>query len=288
MIIEPRDSAQLVATLKAAPLVLYGMGGASVLIAKWCDENKVEYVFADQDIRKRQTRVDKIVISPERLRKDYPNANIVISSIIYYDEIENKLLSLGIDKKYILSYDLFMKENVTWKDLEYKIPWGEHIGRVKMISEWVSDDAQSVADYGEGKLSLKNFINPDIIYYPIDYIKRSNETILCDFNNDEFPKLQTDISVCTATLVFITKADSLLNYICKNTSRIIILSYVTIDIFSNIKGRRASGYVNDFTQEDIVNICLTHGFILKEKRSDPANKIDTLFLFGKTKVGEIK
>lgn len=287
MIIEPKDSAHLVSTLKAAPLVLYGMGGASVHIAKWCDENEVDYVFADQDIRKRQTRVDKIVISPERLKKDYPNANIVISSIVYYDEIEKTLLSLGIDEKQILSYSLFMKENVTWEDLEYKISWGEHTGRKKMISEWIPDDAQSVADYGEGKLNLKNFINPDIKYYPVDYIKRSNETILCDFNNNEYPKVQTYVSVCTATLVFITKADSLLNYICKNTSRIIILSYVTIDIFSNIKGRRTSGYVNDFTEEDIVNICLTHGFILKEKCSDPANKIDTLFLFEKTKVGEI-
>ncbi|MHC1724162.1 MAG: hypothetical protein AB9836_13265 [Aminipila sp.] len=287
MIIEPKVSAQLISTLKAAPLILYGMGGASIHIAKWCDENEVDYVFADQDIRKRQTRIDKIVVSPERLRKDYPNANIVISSIIYYDEIEKKLLRLGIDQKHILSYDLFMKENVTWEELEHNTKWGEHIGRVKMISEWVSDDAQSVADYGEGKLSIKNFINPNIKYYPIDYIMRSNETILCDFNKDQFPKLQTDISVCTATLVFITKADSLLNYICKNTSRIIILSYVTADIFSNIKGRRASGYVNDFTEEDIVNICLTNGFTLKEKRSDPANKIDTLFLFEKTKVGEI-
>lgn len=287
MIIEPKDSVHLASALKAGPLVLYGMGGASVHIAKWCDENEVDYVFADQDICKRQTRVDKIVISPEELKKDYPNANIVISSIVYYDEIEKKLLRLGIDQKHILSYSLFMKENVTWEDLEYKISWGEHTGRIKMISEWVPNDAQSVADYGEGKLSLKNFINSGIKYYPIDYIRRSNETILCDFNNDKFPKLQTDISVCTATLIFITKADSLLNYVCKNTSRIIILSYVTIDIFPNIRGRRASGYVNDFTQEDIVNICLTHGFILKEKRSDPANKIDTLFLFEKTKVGEI-
>lgn len=287
MIIEPKDSDQLISILKAAPLVLYGMGGTGVRIAKWCDENEVDYIFADQDVCKSHTIVDKIVVSPEKLRKDYPNANIVISSIIYYDEIEKKLLSLGIDQKRILSYNLFMKENIVWKDLEHATTWGEHTGRVIMISEWVSDDAKSVADYGEGKLSLKNFINPDIKYYPIDYIKRSNETILCDFNNDEFPKLQTDISVCTATLVFITKADSLLNFICKNTSRIIILSYVTVDLFSNIKGRRASGYVNDFTQEDIVNVCLTHGFILKEKRSDPANKIDTLFLFEKTKVGEI-
>ena len=282
MIIEPKDSDQLISILKAAPLVLYGMGGTGVRIAKWCDENEVDYVFADQDICKRHTDVDKIVVSPERLRKDYPNANIVISSIVYYDEIEKKLLSLGIDQKRILSYNLFMKENITWKDLEHTTKWGEHIGRVRTISEWVSNDAQSVADYGEGKLSLKYFINPDIKYYPIDYIKRSNETILCDFDNGKFPKRKTDISVCTATLVFITKADSLLNYICKNTSRIIILSYVTVDIFSNINGRRASGYVNDFTQEDIVKICLTHGFILKEKRSDPANKIDTLYLFEKT------
>lgn len=281
MIVNPQNAHQLIPMLQAKSLVLYGMGGMGIRIAQWCDENKIEYIFADQDAEKKRGDTDKTVIIPEILKKEHPDANIVISSIVYYDEIVRKLLSFGINQKRILSYKLFIAPNITWKDLEHAVAWGEHIGRVKTISEWIPTAAQSVSDYGEGKLSLKKFLNPNVKYYPVDYITRSNETILCDFNSDNFPKIKTDVSVCTATLVFIITASLLLKHLCENTTHTIILSYVTRDVFSDVDGRRASGYVNDFTQEDIIKICLTYGFILKEKRPDPANKIDTLYLFGK-------
>lgn len=282
LVVNPRNPSKLVSILKAKPLVLYGMGGAGIRIAQWCDENKVDYVFADKDADKKQGILDKTVVIPEALKKDYPNAHIVITSIIYYDEIVEKLLSLGIDKKCILSYKMFIPGAATWKDLENTTVWGEHIGRVKAIAQWIPGDAASVADYGEGKLSLKKFLAPNIQYYPIDYIRRSQKTIICDFNNGDFPKIKADVSVCTATLVFITAADSLLKHLCQNSSNTVILSYVTLDVFPNIDGRRASGYVNDFTQDDIIDFFLTYGFILKEKQPDPANKIDTLFLFSKS------
>lgn len=258
------------------------MGGAGIRIAQWCDENKVDYVFADKDADKKQGISGKTVVTPQALKKDYSNAHIVIASIVYYDEIFKDLLDLGIDKKYILSYKVFIPGTVMWKDLESTTVWGEHIGRVKAIAEWIPDDVASVADYGEGKLSLKKFLAPNIQYYPIDYIRRSPKTIICDFNNGDFPKIKADVSVCTATLVFITAAHSLLKHLCQNSSNMVILSYVTLDVFPNIDGRRASGYVNDFTQDDIIDFFLTYGFILKEKQPDPANKIDTLFLFSKS------
>jgi len=279
MMVKPKEPEKLIARLKDKPLVLYGFGGAGKSIASWCGENGINYIFADRDAAQKQKDTNKPVISPEILAKEYFNANVVISSIVYYDEIAESLRALGIQN--ILSYQMFMPEKVTWKDLEHSTVWGTHMGRVKLIASWIPADAHSIADYGAGKLSLKQFLEPDTTYYPIDYTSRSKDTIVCNFDKDEFPELRTEVAICTATLVFINNADRLLAHICSHTSHTIILSYVTWERFQDTAGRRASGYVNDFTQAQLLSKLYDQSFILKETLPDPANNLDTMYLFYK-------
>lgn len=279
MVVRPSNPQKLISRLKGQPLVLYGFGGAGSRIGQWCDENGIDYVFADRQAEQKQKETDRSVIPPERLAKDYPNANIVISSMIYYDEIKENLLSMEIPKENLLSCQLFFPERVTWRELEHSTQWGTHMGRVKLIADWIPKKASSVADYGAGKLSLREFLEPAVLYCPIDYVKRSEDTVVCDFDRDSFPEIRADIAVCTATLVFLERAEKLLEHICTHTAQNIILSYVTREKFSNTAGRRASGYVNDFTHDDIQKLLLRHGFTLAEMRPDPANQIDMLYLF---------
>ncbi len=281
MIVKPREPQKLALALKEKPLVLYGFGGAGVSIARWCDENQIEYIFADQNAVQKQGATQKKIVLPEMLPEKWSDANIVISSILYYDEIVEKLLRLGIDRKRILSYQMFFQERITWKDLEDAVVWGTHTGRVKDIAEWIPAGVRSVADYGEGKLNLKKYLAPATAYYPIDYIKRSQETIICDFDQDRLPDIKADVSVCTATLIFITHAPELLEHLCTHTLQTIILSYVTLDTFPNVTGRRASGYMNDFTQQELQAMLSKYGFKLEAIRPDSANKIDTQYLFCK-------
>lgn len=287
MIVRPSNSQKLISLLRKKPLILYGFGGAGSSIGNWCDKNEIDYIFADQHATQKEKDTNKRIILPELLVKEYPNTNIVVSSIIYYDEIVKHLLAMGIKEENILSYQLFFPERIHWSDLEHSTIWGTHMGRVKEIADWIPTEVKSVADYGAGKLSLKEFLNPAVLYYPIDYIKRSEETIVCDFDKDNFPDIKTDVSVCTATLVFIERVEELLEHICSHTFRTIILSYVTWEAFSNTAGRRVSGYINDFTEDNIRQMLLKHGFILKEIRPDPANKIDTLYLFNNNDTGGI-
>ena len=65
MIIQPENPDQLIALLRSAPLVLYGMGGAGLRIAKWCDENHITYVFADKNAESKMVNNDKIVFLPK-------------------------------------------------------------------------------------------------------------------------------------------------------------------------------------------------------------------------------
>lgn len=281
MIINPENPEQLIHLLQSAPLVLYGMGGAGIRIAQWCDENKIDYIFADKDADKKQNDTNKIVVFPKFLQKEYSNANVVISSIIYYDEIIRELLKLGIEEKHILSYKLFMPESIVWSDLDGNIDWDLMRFRVEMFSEWITADIKSVTDYGAGKMFLQEYLNSGIKYYPIDYIQRNEQTILCDLNSGDFPKIKTDATICSGVLEFIYTAELLLKHVCENTNKIVILSYLTIDKFPNIGGRRASAYVSDLSEKQIVDLMASKNFFLEKNISDPINNACTVYMFKK-------
>lgn len=283
MIIQPKNPNELIKFLKSAPLVLFGMGGAGVRIGKWCDEHEIEYAFADRDAENKQRETTKKVMLPEQIKSMGLNANIVVSTIIYYDEIQNELLDMGIDKKHIFSYKIFMPDDIMWSDLDDNIDWDLMHFRVEMFSKWITEDIKSVVDYGAGKMFLKQYLNADVKYFPVDYIRRNEQTILCDLNSGIFPEMQTDAAICSGVLEFIYTAEQLLKHVCIHTNKMIILSYLGTDNFADIDGRRASAYVSDFSEQDIVNLMNDNGFNLIKEVCDPVNHACMVYLFKKNK-----
>lgn len=286
MIVNPKKPEQLTNLLKSRQLVLYGMGGTGLRIAEWCDEQGVDYIFADRDAKKKQKGTNKTVVLPEVLKNEYSDANIIVSSIIYCDEIAEQLLKMGYKPEQILSYKLFMPENIVWSDLDDNIDWDLMRFRVQMFSKWIDEDIKSIADYGAGKMFLKEYLTHSTKYYPIDYIRRTDETIMCDLNLGNFPNIQTDATICSGVLEFITTSESLLKHVCANTNKIIIMSYLTVDKFSSIDGRRTSAYISDLTHNQIIDIMLEGGFSLVKNMPDPVNELCTVYLF--KKINEIR
>lgn len=282
MIVKPENPEQLIRLLKEKPLVLYGMGGAGMRIAEWCDLHKIPYCFTDRDFANKQKETIKTVISPNELKTRFPDANVAVTSIVYCDEITANLEQLGFQRNQILSYKIFMPEKaIMWSDLDDNIDWDLMQHRMRMISEWIDSTVRSVADYGAGKMHLRAYLNANIKYYPIDYIRRTEETILCDFNKEDFPNLQTDTSICCGVLEFIHTAEQLLHRVCKNTTRQIILSYFTLDKFPSVEGRRTSAYVSDLTERRIIDIMQENGYCLDKKVPDPVKHDCTVYLFVK-------
>lgn len=281
MVIKVENPEQLKKQLVSKPLVLYGMGTIGMQIAAWCDSQHIEYIFADRSALKKQKLVEKRVITPEVLKSDYMDANIVISTNIYFDEIKTFLLTNGFHETEILSYAQFLPKKIIWEDLEDNIDWGLMRPSVELFSQWLDPEICSVVDYGAGQMYLKTFLQPDVTYYPIDYIKRFDETIVCDLNTGDFPDLQADASVFNGVLEFLTTAVDLLKYACSRTARMIIISYMTADKFPNITARRTSGYVSDLTETQIVQLLCQNGFRLSKKASDPLDSTDTIYMFEK-------
>ena len=78
-----------------------------------------------------------------------------------------------------------------------------------------------------------------------------------------------------------TTAEALMEHVVENTSRQVIVSYMTLNRFSDIGARRASGYVSDLTEQQIVNAFVSGGFVLQKRVSDPLDATDTIYLFEK-------
>lgn len=281
MVIRPENPKQLIILLKSAPLILYGMGGAGLRIAEWCDANDITYVFADKSAKSKVKVTDKEVILPQQIKERYVDAHIVVSSIIYFEEITGELFGMGIPKEKILSYKIFMPEKIMWSDLDDNIDWDLMRFRVAMFSEWITPDVKSVVDYGAGRMFLQEYLASDVAYYPVDYIRRNEQTILCDLNQGTFPDISTDVAICSGVLEFIYTAEKLLKHVCEHTGKKVILSYLGVDNFPDIEGRRASAYVSDFSEKQIVEIMKVNGFVLEKKVEDPVNHACMVYMFRK-------
>lgn len=285
MIIKPDNSKELIKKLKEKELILYGMGDTGMRIAEWCQNQQIDFYMSDKNIqRKNGPLYENVkVVAPQDILKKYRDAMIVITSMVYEEEITADLLRLGVDEERIISSRIFMPKEVTWKDIEggSKADFELMKQRIDMVAEWgVFQGIKSIADYGCGNRFVEKKLSEGILYYPIDYIDRGEGTILCDFNQDKFPEIYAEVSLCLAMLMYIVPAVELIEHICRHTEKTVVFSFVILEGFPNIEARRKSGMVQDFTADQIVDIFNENGFRLVDRKDDmKGNTIMALFLF---------
>lgn len=282
MLIQPKDPEGLRARLTERPLALFGMGGMGAKIIAYCDAHHIPIAcLADNNTEKQEQGQDgRKVLSPQEMRAAYPNANVLISSAVFFHEIKKQLEDLGVPADQILSYTLFIAENITWTALDQEADWKRMRMRNRDVAMWIDENVHSVIDYGAGEMFLKTLLPAGCAeYYPIDYIRRSDETIVCDLNAGDFPDISADVAVLTGILEFVTTSESLLRHVSATTKQKIILSYMTLEKFPDIEGRRISAYVNHFTEQEVIDLMAQNGFALKEHHPDPSHEVNTLFLF---------
>lgn len=289
MIIKPQDPNRLIGLLQSNPLILYGMGDTGRRIGQWCSDNGIQYLWSDQNAEL-QKQAEGRWIAPQDIVHCCPAANVVISSIVYLNEIMEDLLGLGVEKAQILPPFIFMPDEVDWRDIEEDghADWVLMQKHFQMIAEWgwVPNEVRSVVDYGAGYKFMKDLLPSDTAYYPVDFIDRGDHTIICDFNKHEFPNIYSELSVCMGTLMYIEPAEELLDPICRHTERWILFSFITLEGMPDIEIRRKSGMCQDFTEPQIIGMFASREYMLKDKRYDSSgNSTMTLFLFEKASGG---
>ncbi len=102
-----------------------------------------------------------------------------------------------------------MKER--WEDIEAagekvaRNVWEPRMKRVfsLMQEDLIAGRVGSVMDLGAGQMFLKTMLPEMVAYYPVDYLQRAPETIVCDFNRMEFPERKADYVVAAGILHFV-------------------------------------------------------------------------------------
>ena len=169
----------------------------------------------------------------------------------------------------------------TWIDREkesgFTFKTGER--RIILLSHYISPEDKSVIDLGAGNLFLKSLLSEEVDYYPVDYTSRSENTIVCDFNKEEFPDVTADAAFISGTLEFVNDPEWFLSEAAKRVSKI-ILSYNTVPDNTpvNIEARRQNAWLNDLTKNDVIKIMHSKGFLLDRNSAVLQNELVFCFL----------
>lgn len=260
-------------------LVIWGVG--EELLTK-INKDLISYCdyFVDNN-KDNQTVLGKAVLNPTQLLKeDKDNLIIMISSLHYYSEISLVLKKMGfiegvnyIDSRRWRKSDEFPEaySGVTWKEREEKNEIDfENNNSWNIRSEIMCNMAlqgnakvKSIMDLGCGASTIKQFIDSDIKYFGVDYKKRTDDTIVCDFNLYQFPSEKVDIVFVGGCLEYIDDVDWFIEKIA-NATNCAVLSYCSYEASPDILWRRSKGWVNHFTITEIIDKFQKKGFLLKD------------------------
>lgn len=130
--------------------------------------------------------------------------------------------------------------------------------RMKEMSIYI-EPRSSVMDMGCGPMWLKNFLPPECIYYPVDYIRRDSDTIVCDFNNYEFPDIKTDVIFCGGIIEYINDYQWFAKTVYAHCSRC-IASYNPVEYTADPAVRKNLDWVNSLTSHEFVECFKNAGF----------------------------
>ena len=167
------------------------------------------------------------------------------------------------------------KKKETWKDIEYfNEQWTE---RIQKMSEFISS-TESVMDLGCGKMWLRSFLSSSNKYYPVDYTQRDDDTIIIDFNKNQFPNLKVDTVFASGILEYINDPQWFIEKISKCSNKCII-SYCTVDYFPEEEKRVSRKWVNNLKFSDIVSIFKTNKMELTNNLLSENN--NSIFVFEK-------
>jgi hypothetical protein len=193
-----------------------------------------------------------------------------------YKYYYNKILDLK--RRFITNINT--KQNKSdvdrWKHKKWLFEdWNE---RTKIMAQWITPHA-SVLEFGAAKLALKQYLPKNVAYTPSDIVYRGEGTIVCDLNQTIPDIKPQDIIFFSWVLEYIYDLPNLVSNLSTKTNRFII-SYGTFDKFNNLNNRKINGWVNAYTNEEILAIFKKNSFELIEIDTW---KNQTIYIFDKTK-----
>ena len=110
---------------------------------------------------------------------------------------------------------------------------------------------------------LREFLNENIAYYGMDYVKRNDDTIVCNLNNREFTDMKFDAVLCSGVIEYIHEEN--LSWFFEKiheTAPVLIVSYNTRDNVPSVYGRKMNFWKNHMYREEFISLVKSSGFRL--------------------------
>ena len=150
----------------------------------------------------------KMIYSPEKLlEEDKDSITIFIGSIIHHLEIEIQLMDMGFEKDIHFQWAISFCGDEKCPRLWHHIEWSDRqrnsaslggveqgefwLERLKIVARLIDyDKNDTVVDLGAANGRIAELLPENMKYIPVDYMKYSEDTRVCDFNEYEFPIIE--------------------------------------------------------------------------------------------------
>lgn len=237
-------------------------------------KKEIQQIFPDKKkfiiINKRKFKIE------EGKEKAY----ILIQSFYYYNAIKQELIRSGFQegKDFISVIDYSYKnkkrinaEKYQWKKQEFFAETWEK--RIEIMAGLIDKDCKSVLDMGCGECKLKKYLHNKVEYYGCDYKKREEGTIICDFNQYQYPRgVKADTIFISGALEYIQDYPWFIKKVCESRSDI-ILSYCIVENSYDLSHRVKLGWKNHLSVYDILMLMKENKYILVETANYNGNII---------------
>ncbi len=201
---------------------------------------------------------------------------IIVSSLMCYNEIKRQLAGYGLIEgcNFVWGPNWYGNETLPstygykeWKAYDNIIDfsYGRWDYRVKTVAELIPEEVSSVMDLGAGAMSIRQYLGEDVKYFPVDYCKRSEETVVCDMENHEFPDIKTDCIVASGIIEYMSDVKWFVDSICGACDTAVI-SYIPIEKMGDYFIRQHEGWKNNLMIMDLCRMFLDNGFEPVEER----------------------
>ena len=91
------------------------------------------------------------------------------------------------------------------------------------LQEYLDPSDKTIIDFGAGSMYLKRFLSEGVTYYPVDIVKRSEDTIVCDLNKGEFPNKKADVAILSGILEYLEDTHLFLDRVSLIVNKVIVI-----------------------------------------------------------------
>jgi hypothetical protein len=169
----------------------------------------------------------------------------------------------------------------SWEELEYFDEGWKN--RIEEMASYIAP-GESVIDLGCGKMWLKPFLKNNA-YYPVDYKRRDDTTVVANFNRHEYPDIVADVAFVSGTLEYVEDYEWFVRQVCSRSNRSIV-SYCTTEFYPDLRVRGRKAWKSHISRSKLIELFAKNGMDL-EVQSDVVDR-NSIFIFSKGKRSCVK